>query len=310
MQNAPFDSAAADGPDAGAAYWITADDGVRLRIAHWQKGARGTVLLFPGRTEYVEKYGRAARSLLARGYGTITIDWRGQGLADRLLDDRNKGHVEKFSDYQRDVLAMVEAATDLGLPRPYYMIGHSMGGCIGLRALMEELDVNAAAFSAPMWGILMSPALRPIAWGLTTIARPLQFADLYAPGTKPDPYIMVAPFEDNTLSRDKDMVDYMRQHLIDQPDLALGGPTMHWLNEALIEMRSLAAKKSPDVPTLCGLGDNERIVDPARVHDRMARWPNGELKVFTNCEHELMMEVATTREGYLSACADLFDANG
>ena len=43
------------GPDTGAAYWATTSDGVRVRLGVWPKAdARGTVLLFPGRTEYIE----------------------------------------------------------------------------------------------------------------------------------------------------------------------------------------------------------------------------------------------------------------
>ncbi len=72
-----------------------------------QRTAKGTVLLFPGRTEYIEKYGRAARDLYQRGFATLTVDWRGQGLADRMLEDARIGHVHYFTDYQKDVAAMI-----------------------------------------------------------------------------------------------------------------------------------------------------------------------------------------------------------
>ena len=54
------------------------------------------------------------------------------------------------------------ALEGLGAPKPWFLIGHSMGGAIGLRALHDGLPVQAAAFSAPMWGIAMHPALRAI----------------------------------------------------------------------------------------------------------------------------------------------------
>ena len=82
MELAPFDHALAEGPESARAYWITAADGVRLRVAVWPKdNARGTIVLFPGRTEYVEKYGRVAEELTAAGYAVTAIDWRGQGRA-------------------------------------------------------------------------------------------------------------------------------------------------------------------------------------------------------------------------------------
>jgi len=60
MERAPFFADIDDGPEGGAAWWLTADDGLRIRLGVWSKeAAKGTVLLFPGRTEYIEKYGRA-----------------------------------------------------------------------------------------------------------------------------------------------------------------------------------------------------------------------------------------------------------
>ena len=52
-------------------------------------------------------------------------------------------------------------------PNPAIMIAHSMGGCIGLRSLMRGLPFKAAAFSAPMWGILMAAWMRPLALALS-----------------------------------------------------------------------------------------------------------------------------------------------
>ena len=99
------------GPDTGLAHWIETSDGKRLRVAHWTvEGAKGTVLLFPGRTEYVEKYGVIAAEFAKRGLAVMAIDWRGQGLADRMLPDRRIGYVDTFSDYQKDVAAMMRAA--------------------------------------------------------------------------------------------------------------------------------------------------------------------------------------------------------
>jgi lysophospholipase len=76
LDNAPLYSDVAEGPEGGKAYWVTARDGVRLRVAAWAKGTKGTVLLMPGRTEYVEKYGRIAGDLAAEGFAMMAIDWR------------------------------------------------------------------------------------------------------------------------------------------------------------------------------------------------------------------------------------------
>ena len=293
---APFYNEVAEGPDSVEALWVNASDGVRLRLAIWPVGARGTVFLLPGRTEYVEKYGRAAGVLGQAGYATISVDWRGQGLADRLLDDPATGHVMDFSDYQLDIAAMIAAAKARGLPQPYYLLAHSMGGCIGLRALMNGMPVKAAVFTAPMWGISLSPAVRPFAWGLSWAARHLAFGHVYAPGTKPKTYVEAAPFGDNQLTTDPEMYAYMQRQVSLHPELALGGPSLRWLYEGLLECRRMAQLPPPPVPTLTFLGTRERIVDTPPIHQRMTGWDQGQLEMVKGAEHEVMMELAAIRD--------------
>ncbi|NSX54292.1 alpha/beta hydrolase [Parasulfitobacter algicola] len=309
ITEAPFFDDVADAPDGTKAYWLTTEDGLRIRIGVFPGGDKGTILLFPGRTEYIEKYGRAAREFAARGYTTVAVDWRGQGLGARLLKDPNAGHVDHFPDYQNDVRAVMAAVKDLNVPKPLYLIGHSMGGCIGLRAVMEGLPVKAATFTAPMWGILVTPAMRPIAWSVSWLARHIGLGGKYTPGTEPVPYVMSAPFADNTLTRDRDMFDHMRSQLSQHPDLSLGGPSMQWLNEALREIVRMSAAPAPDLPTLCILGSNERIVDPERVKKRMEHWTKGELLIMPEAEHEVMMEREEIRNKVFDSATALFDAN-
>lgn len=307
LQAAPIFTDVRPAPLAGAAYWTHASDGVRLRVgAFVPETAKGTVLMFPGRTEYVEKYGFVAGELAQRGYATLTIDWRGQGLADRILDDARVGHVDIFADYQKDVAAMRAAADELDLPRPFYLIGHSMGGCIGLRALYEGLDVVAAAFTGPMWGIRIAPYLRPVAWALGRMMPVIGQGHRLPPGTIIDSYVLTAPFEDNQLTTDFEMFDMMRQQLMAHPELALGGPSFVWLREALDEMLSLSRLPAPETPAQVFLGTNERIVDPGRIETRMQNWSNGTLHLLDGAEHEVLMEKKAVRSFIFDRIAEGF----
>lgn len=291
MQEAPLFSKMADGPDGGRAWWLKTADGVRIRIGLWAPDSpKGTVLLLPGRTEYIEKYGRAAGALAGCGYATLTIDWRGQGLADRLSGDKMSGHVLRFGDYQRDLDAMTDAAKRLGLPRPWHLLAHSMGGGIGLRAVIDGLPVAGCVFTGPMWGIHMSGALRPVAWSLSWGGRRFGMGHVYAPGTASQSYVLTEPFDTNKLTRDREMYDYMISHLKERPELALGGPSLHWLHEALVETRMLARHPSPDLPCLTIIGSDEDIVDVERIRERMDRWPDGRLEVIEGARHEVLME--------------------
>ena len=307
---APFFSHLAQGPEDGEADWIAARDGVRLRAVSWGRDAvRGTVLLFNGRTEYAEKYGRAASDLAARGYATLTVDWRGQGLSDRLRTERALGHVRSFADYQLDVAAVVAHGRALGLPEPWFLLAHSMGGTVGLRSLLESLPVRAAVFSAPMWGIQMTAALKPVAWSVSSMSRAFAFSHLLTPGQEAANYLLRCDFAENTLTGDRETFEWMRGHLATEPALALGGPSLHWLNEALREMRRLMAAPAPRVPALAFLGSEETIVDPERIRRKFADWPGSRLVTLPTARHELLMESPDIRSRVLDGIGEFLDAH-
>lgn len=133
MEQAKFYSDIADGPDVANAYWIKTDDNVRVRVGAYAAEApsKGTILLMLGRFGYIERYGRVAKDFANVGYATAVIDWRSQGLADRMAEDPQAGHINQFADYQRDVAAMMEAVEELDLPKPYYCPTSAPVGLIG-----------------------------------------------------------------------------------------------------------------------------------------------------------------------------------
>jgi lysophospholipase len=309
VTDAPFHADLADGPPDGRAVWLHAADGVRLRAGYWPGGDKGTVLLLPGRTEYIEKYGRAARDLLARGYSTLCIDFRGQGLADRLIADPLKGHVARFADYQLDMNAVVALASGMDRPAPLFLMAHSMGGAIGLQSLQKGLPVRAAAFSAPMWGVRVPALMRPIALILGHLMQRFGKGLEYAPTTGPQSYVNRVGFAGNMLTKDPAMWDFMVAHLQAEPGFSLGGPTVTWLAEALAVCRDLRATASPDIPAYCAVGTAERIVETGPIYQRMARWPNGRIEVFDHAEHEVMMELPPVRKRFFDAACALFDAH-
>ncbi len=306
MTPAPFHADLAEGPAGGHAVWLRTADGVRIRMGVWPRGGRGTVLMFPGRTECVEKYGRPAAELAAMGLASVALDWRGQGLADRPLADPMVGHVARFADYQHDLRAALAATAPLGLPQPLFLLAHSMGGCIGLRSLIEGLAVKAAVFTGPMWGIPPNPAMVPVARAVSGAARLSRQGHRYAPGTGPATYLMTAPFEGNTLTTDREMWDWMRNQVARQPALALGGPSLHWASEAMAEGRWLARQPLPPVPSLVVAGRRERVVSPAAIRRLCARWPAARLMDLPGAEHEVLMEAPPLRAQAYAAIAAHF----
>lgn len=287
MEPAPYLEDIAEGPEGGKAYWLRAKDSTRLRVGVWPAGPKGTILMFPGRTEYIEKYGRLARDFADHGYGMLAMDWRGQGLSDRPAHRRDIGHVVSFDEYREDVDALRAVLDDLNLPKPWFLLGHSMGGAIGLRAIYDGLPISGVIFSAPMWGIRMSGFLKTISGVVMGLSKPLGLDKNFAPTTGP-----AAPMEynDNPLTNDRDMFNYMEGQVARHPELALGGPSIRWVNAALEETAALMEMRPPDMPMLVFFGTDERIVEPPAIHARAASWPGSKLHQIDGGRHEILME--------------------
>jgi lysophospholipase len=290
MTEAPFFADIANAPAGAIAHWRTCKDGVRVRVVTWKNGTKGTVLIFPGRTEFIEKYGPTVQSLMDRGFSVAVIDWRGQGLSDRVAKNRQLGHVKHFLDYQMDVEEMLATVTDAGLPTPECLIAHSMGGSIGLRALHNGLTVKHVVFSAPMWGIYLPPILRIPAKLVSTIGPHIGFSSVFSPNTSGDNYVQVNPFAGNTLTNDQDTYEWLTSQLNAHPELGIGGPSINWLHQALMECAKLRRMPPPKHDCICILGSEEAIVSTKAIEHIMGRWHNGKLVNVAGAQHEIFME--------------------
>jgi len=304
METAPLYTDVAEAPDGGRAFYIKAKDSTRIRFALWQGGARGLALVLPGRTECIEKYGRMAGNLLARGFSVAIIDWRGQGLADRPYNSTAIGDVADFADYQLDMDAVLAHPEIQAIDGKRVMFAHSMGGCIGLRTLTQRGDFSAAIFSAPMWGLYLPGANRFLAPLLAGLGTALGLGKKTVLGQPKGFYLTREPFENNTLTNDKDHWNYMRDQIVKHPDLALGSPSFRWLKSALGEFKFFDANPIPTLPTLAFLGSAEAIVSPAAIHRQIPRFANGELVEIAGGQHETWMETPARQK----QCWDAIDA--
>ena len=295
--DAPYHADVAAGPPHARAHWVRTTDGLRIRVGVWPEGTRGTLLIVPGRTEYVEKYSDAALRMGRRGYACAVVDVRGQGLSPRGAGDPGLGHVKDFSEFQADVDAMLELAEALDLPRPWHAMGHSMGGAIVLRTLMRRGSLfGRAVFSAPMWGLELAPHRRFLGWTVSALAASTGLGTRGAPGSGKLADPAGAPFEGNLLTRDAEMFAWMKRQIATHPELALGGPSIGWVWAALREMHACARAPAPDVPALTFLGSAEAIVSPDAIHVRMASWPGGTLETVEGARHEVLMEGVELRD--------------
>ena len=310
MEDADFYSEIADGPPHGAAYWMKTDDNVRLRVGTYgsTKDRKGTILVFLGRFGYIERYGRVAKEFDKKGFATVLADWRSQGLSDRLAKDRQTGHINRFADYQSDVKALLGAAEELGLPKPFFLVGVSMGATIGLRALHEGLPVAACAMISPMWSIKMSTIERVAAWPLCWAAQKFGLGYKYVPGESAKIYTLTTPFEENNMTHNTHMYDYWVEQARIVPELHIGGPSMAWLYQGLSECRNLSKMDSPDIPCITFCGELDQLVDNRAIIDRMERWPNGKLELIRGAKHDVLTELPEIAGDVMDEICELFSS--
>lgn len=281
-------------PEGASVRGVETRDGRSLRVASFPcpEAAKGTIALIQGRAEFIEKYFETANDLRRRGFNVVTFDWRGQGGSERELADPRKGHVDDFAHYQRDLETVVEKVLRPDWPGPWYALAHSMGAAV----LLEESHFGRSAFSrlvltAPMievHGLAWPRGARLLADTLDMVGLGGMFRPLGGISS-----IMETPFVGNRLTTDP--VRFARNAAILRaaPQLAIGDPTIGWVNAAFRQMRRFEA---PDymlrarTPTLIVTSGRDEIVE-TRATERFAQ--RADLVTLINvpgARHEIMQE--------------------
>jgi lysophospholipase len=287
---------------------IRAPDGITLRYARWSSGqtARGTVCVFTGRGESIEKYFETVSDLRARGFAVATMDWRGQGRSSRQLPDPRKGHVRDFSEFERDAEMFVQQIVLPNCPPPYYALAHSMGGAVMLRlAHCGKRWFDRLVLVAPM---IDFPGVRA-SWPLRALTRALRLAglgDRYVPGSNVDA-ARARGFAGNPLTSDP--VRYARNNAILAQDttLGIGSPTVAWLDAAfavMTEFRDPAYPEHIAQPVLMAAAGDDTVVSPAAIVQFAARLPAGKHLLVEGARHELLQE----QDGHRARFWAAFDA--
>jgi lysophospholipase len=293
-------------PDGAEEHWLEGRGGVKVRVmtAPSTRGSpRGSVLVAPGRTEFMEKYFEVIRELQGRGYAVFCIDWRGQGLSGREVDNPQKGHLVSFDDPVNDLATALKLLADK-LPRPHIVLAHSMGGAIVLRALQtRRLEVEGAAFSAPMWGIAgLTKLAKWYVRFMTSIGAGGQFAPSVEHSWKRE------PFKKNPVTHDKERHARCQGLIAEEPRLALAGPTNGWVaaaaevTEGFMQPGVFASIR---IPVLVATAGREVLVDNSSHDVVVEQLPNARHITIDEAKHEILMELDPLRAQFWAAFDEL-----
>ncbi|MGE0742356.1 MAG: alpha/beta fold hydrolase [Hyphomonadaceae bacterium] len=291
-----------DVPDGAVEHWLEGRGGVKVRVMTAPATAsppRGSVIVAPGRTEFIEKYFEVIRELQGRGFAVFCIDWRGQGLSGREVQNGLKGHMVSFDDAVNDLSTALKLLTDT-LPRPLIGLAHSMGGAITLRALQtRRIELDAAAFSAPMWGVAgLNATAKKYVRFMSSLGAGAQFAPRVETRWKRE------TFKRNPVTHDKERHDRGQGLIAEEPRLALAGPTIGWVAAAADTTESFlqpAGLSHIRIPILIASAGEEQLVDNAS-HDAVAALlPDARHITIDGAKHEILMETDDLRAQFWAA---------
>ena len=276
--------------------YVQTEDRKFIRYGYWEKGDKATVIILPGRTEYIEKYNTVIQEFLDRNFSVLCVDWRGQGLSQRPHGRTDIGHVKDFFEYQIDLETILEDLKDTLDKRPKVLFSHSMGSCIGLRYLLRDNTFTCSIFSGPLWGLPVSEFTISILMPIFNLAISMGLGLLSYPYKIDGFNILTKPFEKNVLTKNLDFYNEMRDNLLIDPRLGLGPPTLYWIKALNDELDKLSKMPPPEIPQLTFMGDSDKVISKKAIETRIARTPLGELKILTNSMHEVFFETSQIKE--------------
>ena len=287
---------------------LKTSDGATIRYARWlpPPGRKGTVCLFQGRAEFIEKYFETVRELRARGFAVATIDWRGQGGSERALSDPNKGHVGDFSEYERDVEALMNDVVLPDCPPPIFALAHSTGATVLMRIARQGTRwFDRIVLTAPLIRLTGSRgsmaakvAVRAMRW--------MGMGSAYVPGGSAV-NIATGPYVNNSATTDPVRYARTRAVLEAAPELGVGSPTVSWLNAAYRAMGEIADPSYPAKirqPLMMIAAGRDEVVSTAAIEDVAIRLRAGSHLIIAGARHEIMMEQDRYRAQFWAA----FDA--
>ncbi len=272
-------------------------------------GSRGSILWLGGRGDIIEKYLECFEEWHLGGWHVSAMDWRGQGGSGRLLPDPQVGHMPDFATWIDDLSAFWNSWIGR-TPGPHVVMGHSMGGHLVLRALLERrIAPVATVLSAPMLGFMGGPLPQGLSGRLAAVlARFVPELRAWKQGEKPGAVDARRQFY---LTHDEGR--YADEVYWKECDasLALGPASWAWVAAAY---RSNAKCDSPGA--LEGISGNillvgtegDKLVSPVAIRRAAARLPHAELLMFDpDVAHEVLRETDRVRDAAMARISDFLD---
>lgn len=272
-----------------------------------RENARASVVVLTGRSEFIEKYFEVVTDLQQRGLSVAAMDWRGQGLSERLLPEREKGHIRDFGTFRSDMRIFFETVVSNSLPPPYVLLSHSMGGVPALQLLADGDETYCAAvLSAPMTRLFDNPVKRIAVRFIAEAAARTALARRSIGGVREHSMA----FEGNFLTSDRARHARFRDLQSAAPNAVIREPTYGWVRAATEAMDDLhragrfSSQKTPALIVSAGRDHFVRSSDHVLLASRSALI---ERALLPDSLHEILMERDAIRAEFWRLFDDFVD---
>lgn len=275
---------------------------LRFALVNPDGVAHGTILVTPGRREFIEKkYAEMGPELLARGFRLVFVEWRGQGLSSRSLDGTRKqrDHIVDFTKHIDDLNRFYDAVIIPNITGKLILHGHSMGAHLLLRWLIERPNtaVAGAFVTAPMMalsGPVAHASANFLSWGSIKLGYGAEYAPMQHDYNDED-----RAFAGNPLTHDPERFSIIEKYFTAYPDLIVGGVTWDWVHGAIKSMYATERRSRLErihIPVLALVGNEDRVTPADEIIRYLKMLPKTETILVPGARHDILNEITPCRD--------------
>jgi lysophospholipase len=226
-----------------------------------------------------------------------------------MLANPQKGYVETYDDYLKDLDHFIQSIMTPNARGPYYLLAHSMGGHLGLRYLHDHGDLfKQTILTAPLIDIAMPSFLKTVLKVYVRGVVLLGLGDNYVPGAG-DSNPQGNLFENNKLTSDRRRFQRTNRQLIETPGLALGGVTHQWLHatfQSIDRLLKVGFLEKIETSILMVAAGKDRVVSNKAQETINVRLPLCRLALLEKSKHEILVEADDIRGRFWKIFDDFF----
>ena len=251
---------------------------------------RGAVVIVHGLGEHSGRYAHVAAPMVAMGFAVHALDHRGHGKSDGAP----RAFIDRFAHAVADVDQIVDHATREQRGKPVFLLGHSMGGTMGLSyAIKNPAKLAGLMLSGPAVALVGAPPLMaPIAKILSRVM----------------PKLGLFPIDPGAVSRDAEAVAAYAS----DPLNCHGKVPARTLGEIVKFVEVLPALvQAIELPLLVLHGGDDKLAGVAGSEGVVKRASSSDktLKIYPGLYHEIFNERPDDRARVLADLCAWLDAH-